>query len=168
MSDDTPVGQAMDWGTAEVHLGKLMNEYRSVALLADLVATGNHARGWMEANKQELADRHADIVRLKKEQEAANAAVLTAKRFQNAAEENAKRAETEAKAVETQTAQTVREAQAAQAGRLKDLDDAAEGRKRVLESDHAARVAELDRLIGAKQALLSEVTAQLEALRAKL
>lgn len=168
MSDDTPVGKPMDWPTAEVHLNKLVNEYRSVALLHDLIATGNEARHWMEANTQEIAGRTAEIAKLKKETETAAQAAVTAKRLQAAAEENAKRAEAEAKTVEEQAKARSSSAEENKAKRLSDLEAQIAGRRTKLESDHAARVAHLDEQIGAKQAELSEVTAAIEALRAGL
>ena len=168
MADDTPIGDSIDPGTAEIHAQNLLRAFKGFEYARDVLRTANEQRHWMETSARERDELKAEIMGLKTEQAQAKAAVTAAKRLQSAAEENARTAQAEAKAAEEQSAARIRAAQDNQGARLRELEDALEGRRRMLESDYAARQAELDTQIGAKQALLSETTAKVEALRTRL
>lgn len=158
----------LDPGTAEVHANNLIRGFKGFEHAAAILKTANEQRHWMETSKQERTALEAEVTKLKVERVNATRAVETAKRTQAAAEEAARLAQVEAKAAEEQCAARIRAAQDNQGARLKELEDALEGRRRMLESDMAARRSDLEEQIGTRQRTLSEVTAQIEALRNRL
>ena len=169
MTEDSPLGTPMDWGTARVHIQTYINRVVTpFVALQYILATADQAKSYLTGAQLEIDKLDQAIERSKQALTEAEVARKTAEAGQRQAEKATKEAEADSRVRLDSLRVDLANALQFHRDRLADLERDYRERQEAADAAHRGRMAQLAEEIAAQQAHLDDLNSSLDAIAARL